>query len=761
MTNPTRFVASSLSAQDLDHCRDCQGRLLQDGFDQLFNVVAAPVGIKDHRHGWLFLNRAYRELLGHPTEDLVGKSELDVLPPAVAEVFLATERQTLATGQRQSTQVLLPTSDGLSRALIVSIAPVVAAEAEAPLLMVTLQDITAQQQVEQTLRRQSERERLLGAIAQHLLQSMNPEELLQTTVNEVRRFLKVDWAVFYSFDPDYRGVVAESAATPMPPNLGDSLATLNLIAQDLVRSCQGEIQVIDDIHTARLPSAYRERLAQMEVQAGLVVPIVQGDALYGLVCALHHSGPRPWQSWEIETLREVATQVGSAIKQARLYNQVQRLNTALEQQVAQRTEQLQTALDFEATLKRITDRVRDSLDVNQIMLTAVEELTEALGAKGSNTALYDLEQGTSTIYYEYNSYNSSIPAYQGRVAQMEAFPEVYDQLLNGQYFQFCSMEPNPDRGYVAMLACPILDDRGVLGDLWLINGRDYGFSDIEIRLVQQVANQCAIAIRQARLYEAAQSQVAELERLNTLKDDFLSTVSHELRTPVTSMRVALQLLGATLNQECDLATELHKPKAEQNRIARYYHILQEECEREISLINDLLDLQRLDVGNHPVQTEPIVLRTWLPNLMDSFITRAKSRDQTLTLSTAPTLPVVHTDLASLERILAELLNNACKYTPPGEHISIHVEPVPNSHQSQVQFVLTNTGVTIPPSELTRIFDKFYRVPSADPWKQGGTGLGLALVRKLCRHLGGEVAVASETRSTCFTVTLPTQFSLSR
>jgi GAF domain-containing protein len=101
--------------------------------------------------------------------------------------------------------------------------------------------------------------------------------------------------------------------------------------------------------------------------------------------------------------------VGGAIKQARLYNQVQRLNTDLEQQVAQRTEELQTALEFEATLKRITDRVRDSLDVNQIMLTAVKELTEALEVKGSNTSLYDLEQGTSTIY----EYNSSSPSYQG------------------------------------------------------------------------------------------------------------------------------------------------------------------------------------------------------------------------------------------------------------------------------------------------------------------------------------------------------------
>ncbi len=416
--------------------------------------------------------------------------------------------------------------------------------------------------------------------------------------------------------------------------------------------------------------------------------------------------------------------------------------------VTHRNHQLRQALEFEATLKRITDRVRDSLDETQILQTAVEELTGALGAKGSNTALYDLEQGTSTIYYEYND---SLPSYQGRVAQMEAFPEVYHQLLAGQYFQFCSREPNPARGHVAMLACPIVDDRGVLGDLWLINGSDYGFNDQEIRLVEQVANQCAIAIRQARLYQAAQSQVRELERLNHLKDDFLSTVSHELRTPVTSMRVALQLLGVALSQTFDLEAELAKGKTTGNRIARYYQVLREECEREISLINDLLDLQRIDGGNHPVHPQSIDLETWLPKLVSGFLERANSRHQHLTYTCAQGLPPLVSDLASMERVLAELLNNACKYTPPGEEIHLEVTA---SSPERIQLQVTNTGVEIPEVELPRIFDKFYRVPSADPWQQGGTGLGLALVRKLLWHLGGEVTVTSQGQKTCFTVTLP-------
>ncbi|NJR64637.1 MAG: PAS domain-containing protein [Leptolyngbyaceae cyanobacterium CRU_2_3] len=205
------------------------------------------------------------------------------------------------------------------------------------------------------------------------------------------------------------------------------------------------------------------------------------------------------------------------VQQSKLYQEIQRLNDDLESEVQARTAQLQLAFEFEATLKRITDRVRDSLDEDLILQAAVRELATVIGVSCCNASLYDTEQGTSTTCYEYTH---SMSPYQGRVSKFSAVPELYDQLLEGQYFQFCSLVPNPERGLVAMLACPILDDQDVIGDLWLINHKDYAFNDQDIRLVQQVANQCAIAIRQARLYEASQSQVKELEHLNQLKDDF-------------------------------------------------------------------------------------------------------------------------------------------------------------------------------------------------------------------------------------------------
>ncbi len=410
------------------------------------------------------------------------------------------------------------------------------------------------------------------------------------------------------------------------------------------------------------------------------------------------------------------------------------LTVNLESLVAERTAQLQQALEFEATLKRITDKVRDSLDESQILQTVVQELAVVLGATCCNTALYNIEKGSSTICYEYATLN---PQAQARTIQIEAFPEIYQQILQGQYCQFCSIIPNPIRGRVAMLTCPIIDDRGVLGDLWLINQPDYAYNELEIRLVQQVANQCAIAIRQAQLYQAVKAQVESLQKLNALKDDFLSTVSHELRTPLSNMKMALSMLKLTRSSE--------------EKSQRYLEILTSECNRETELVNDLLDLQRLEAESYLLlPRETVSLQDFLPSIIAPFQVRIGERQQLLQIHLPPDLPELVTDRTSLERILVELLNNACKYTPAGGEIIFSVDY--KSAQLTTQFCISNT-TEIPAAYLLRIFDKFYRIPNADPWRQGGTGLGLALVQKLVNLLKGTISVESSGGWTTFTLEL--------
>ncbi|MBW4652141.1 MAG: PAS domain S-box protein [Kaiparowitsia implicata GSE-PSE-MK54-09C] len=456
----------------------------------------------------------------------------------------------------------------------------------------------------------------------------------------------------------------------------------------------------------------------------------------------------------VAVVRDAAGQITSlrwlvrdATERKQIEHLLKHLNSTLEIQVQERTAELQEALAFESSLKRITDKVRDSLDEHQILQAAVKELALVLDLICCDTALYDLKLATSTVRYQFTPAGTAAPSSVGQVIPMSSLPETYRQLLQGQYFQFCELDATSPR-HLTILACPIVDEQGVLGDLWLFKPPHECFSESEIRLVQQVANQGAIAIRQARLYQASQQQIQEMKKLDQLKDSFLSTTSHELRSPVANMRMAIRMLTIAIAQERAAIGVAKSQKGQ--AVDRYLHILDTECDREIRLINDVLDFQRLEAGEHPVTVEPIDLQDWLPLMIAPFQEQARDRQQTFQLTVSPELPIVVSDPAILERILTELANNACKYTPPAGEIIVRVHAQLNALQIRV----SNTSNQIPASELAHIFDRFYRIPHSDPWNQGGTGLGLALVQKLTERLGGAIAVENTDEQLHFIVTLP-------
>ncbi|NEO83128.1 MAG: PAS domain-containing protein [Spirulina sp. SIO3F2] len=235
-----------------------------------------------------------------------------------------------------------------------------------------------------------------------------------------------------------------------------------------------------------------------------------------------------------------------------------------------------------------------------------------------------------------------------------------------------------------------------------------------------------------------QTKMQRLQQLNQLKDDFLSTVSHELRTPLTNMKMAIHML------------QLRSPQQENT----YLKILQGECQREMELINDLLSLQRLEAEKDIVQSNKLTLEAWLPQLIEPFQVRAQQQQQRLSLTLDPDLPEMCVDDNHLKRILAELLNNACKYTQAGGEIAMTVS-LQTTRDSTSKFVfMVSNEAEIPSEERSRIFEKFYRIPSSDRWKEGGTGLGLALVKKLTERLSGEITVDCHGGWTYFALYVP-------
>jgi signal transduction histidine kinase len=186
---------------------------------------------------------------------------------------------------------------------------------------------------------------------------------------------------------------------------------------------------------------------------------------------------------------------------------------------------------------------------------------------------------------------------------------------------------------------------------------------------------------------------------------------------------------------------------------RYLQLMEGECDRELGLINDLLDLQRLETSSYPViSSDALLLQQWLAWVIEPFEIRVQQHQQTLQLNLPSNLPPLLSDGTSIERILVELLNNACKYTPTGGKILLSVNH--NSLETPAKTMITiSNSAEIPATELTRIFEKFYRIPNADIWNEGGSGLGLPIVQKLAEQMQGNIQVESSNGWTTFTLTL--------
>ncbi|WP_448605066.1 GAF domain-containing protein [Thermoleptolyngbya sp.] len=652
----------------------------------------------------------------------------------------------------------------------------------------TTQDITKRKQLELALKQRSQREQALNQVIQAIRRSLDLPTIFKTAVQEVAALIHLSHILIVKYLPAESYWLVQAEYIP-PGSLAQNLPGFriphadNPIAAQLV---QGTIVRLDDNRQAR-GDANQKMVAEMP-NRWLLVPLKTGETIWGSFSLLRELLMPPWEDWEVEVAQAVADQLAIAIQQSELFYQVQLLNTTLETQVQQHTAQLQHAIDLEARLKRITDKVRDSLDEHQILQTAVTELGKGLGVERCQAGMYNLTMQTLTICYEYLS-RDQMPSSQGLMVPLTDWVEVHRAVLAGQCVQVCHLgklpglslalesareaapEPAPETAHhkadspdaaaahlteqpMTLLVCPILYDQRVLGGLWLFKPCQEVFLDLEIRLVQQVANQCAIALRQSRLYQSAQRQVDELARLNQLKDDFLNTVSHELRSPMASIKLSAEMLEILLQR---------KGVFDDPQIRQYFKILQSECDRETRLINDLLDLSRLSANTEPLLLTTLELQSWMLHVAEPFVSRARSQQQSLHFHLPAEALIVTTDFSYLEQIFTELLQNACKYTPSGESICVSAnlegdamahDPPTVASSPYYAIHITNTGITIPEPERDRIFEKFYRIPNSDPWKYGGTGLGLALARRRAERIHGSLSVSGDRQSTTFTIRLP-------
>jgi signal transduction histidine kinase len=239
-------------------------------------------------------------------------------------------------------------------------------------------------------------------------------------------------------------------------------------------------------------------------------------------------------------------------------------------------------------------------------------------------------------------------------------------------------------------------------------------------------------------------RISELESICQQKDDFINNISHDLRAPLMNIKMAMQMLTTSLKTDPEISNLLLGHRAQ-----KYLSILEQECEREVELINDILDLQRLELSIDCLNLESVEIATWLPIAIEPFIHRANNYRQKLKASASESIPNITIDRVCLNKIFTELLNNACKYTQPDGEILVRID----GNSNWISIVIRNQA-EISDQHLPHIFEQFYRIPGSDRSQRGGTGLGLSLVQKVVQQLNGQIHVASTDGWTEFTVKLP-------
>jgi signal transduction histidine kinase len=280
-----------------------------------------------------------------------------------------------------------------------------------------------------------------------------------------------------------------------------------------------------------------------------------------------------------------------------------------------------------------------------------------------------------------------------------------------------------------------------IGVLTLSRSEVRPFTDKQIELVTTFADQAAIAIENVRLFDEIQDKNRQLELASQNKSQFVSSMSHELRTPLNAI---IGLTEMMVTNAARFGTE--KAQEPLRRVnAAGTHLL--------SLINEVLDLSKIEAGKLELNPEPVNLERLIDEVVGTAGQLAEKNQNRLIVEAQENVGALTADSMRLKQILLNLLSNACKFTKEGE-VALRVRKVADG-RDWIELAVADSGIGMTAEQQAKLFQDFTQADSLTARRYGGTGLGLAISRKLARMMGGDVTVTSEPdKGSVFTVRLP-------
>jgi signal transduction histidine kinase len=470
------------------------------------------------------------------------------------------------------------------------------------------------------------------------------------------------------------------------------------------------------------------------------VPDSRASAV-GAVIALRRAGGRRFSAPQVTELRALAAHAALALDHARLAAEL-----------AQERDRQAATSEIITLVSRVRDDPQPVLDA---VVASALRLCDAVFAD-----VFIADGGR--VHLVAHNFTSADPRAREAVARgVGSYPRPLDtNSLPGRvildttviHFRDADTDPNVNPlarefaraiGYRSGVVVPLLVEGKGIGAIGVARAARGGFTPAEIGVLETFAHQAAIAIESVRVLQELAQKSRELEVASRHKSEFLANMSHELRTPLNAIIGYSEMLQ---EDATDLgATQLVDDLAKVQAAGR--HLLE--------LINTVLDLSKIEAGKMELDVQDVELRALVRDVIAVIRPLAEKTETRLELAGDDTIGTMRTDATKLRQSIYNLLSNACKFTDHGT-VSVILARETDERGEWATFAVRDTGIGMTPEQMSRLFEQFSQAETSTARRYGGTGLGLALSRRLCRMMGGDIAVVSEPgRGSTFTIRLPT------
>jgi signal transduction histidine kinase len=495
------------------------------------------------------------------------------------------------------------------------------------------------------------------------------------------------------------------------------------------------------IHVADLQadSEYSYVLRDVDpIRTELGVPMLRGDDILGVII-LYKVEVQPFTDQQIALLQTFADQAVIAIENVRLFTELQARTAELTRSVGELT-----------ALGEVSQALSSTLDLETVLTTIVSRAVQLSGVDGG--VVFEYDNGTEEFVHRAATETGGALAEArratrvrkgegvvGRTAITLEPVQVPDITGPGAYVG-ANRENLIESGIRAILAVPMVREGQLIGCLVVSRNRAGNFQVETVELLRTFATQSALAIQNARLFHEIGDKSRQLEAASQHKSEFLANMSHELRTPLNAIIGFSEVLAQGMFGEVN------------EKQTEYLQDILESGRHLLSLINDILDLSKIEAGRMELELAEFDLSHAIHNALTLVRERAIRHGIALHHVIDAQITNIRADERKVKQVLLNLLSNAIKFTPEGGRIELRAATVDGT----VTVSVTDTGVGIAPEDHEAVFEEFRQVGPTDK-KAEGTGLGLALSRKFIELHGGRVWVTSQVGvGSTFTFTLPVQ-----